>query len=115
MVNMNSEAVEFEIKRLQDCCEAYQQHLDEIIVVLGSKGVLPSGITEAVERLVREKGEMQLVAGRYQYLHEHAMKALNKIDDVFEYVYKDMDVEALRRAVRDTLAGFTEAAAKVKK
>ncbi len=27
MVNMNSEAVEFEIKRLQDCCEEYRKRI----------------------------------------------------------------------------------------
>jgi len=90
--------------------DAYQQHMDEIIVALGSKGILPSGIVEAVERLVREKGEMQLVAGRYQFQFEHAMKCINSIDDLFEYAHKAYGGGSdLQAEVRKHIAKFTDA------
>ena len=36
----------------QDDIEEYQQRMDEIIVALGSSGILPSGVVEKVEELV---------------------------------------------------------------
>lgn len=54
-------------------------------------------------------GEMQLVAGRYQYQFEHAMKCINSIDDLFEYAYKGVGRTALRDMVRSYLAVFTAA------
>ena len=65
------------------------------------------------KRKKQEAAEMQLVAGRYQYQFEHAMKALNKIDDVFEYAYKKMTPDQLRVIVRTALADFTDAVKKV--
>jgi len=59
------------------------------------------------EQLIREKGEMQLVAGRYQFQFEQAMKCINTIDDVFEYAYKGLGRTALRDLVQSALAVFT--------
>jgi len=67
------------------------------------------------EVLIRERNEMQLVAGRYQFQFEHAMKALNSIDDVFEYAYEKMTPDQLRVIVRTALAKFTDAVNKVNK
>ena len=61
------------------------------------------------EVLVREKGDMQLVAGRYQYQFEHAMKCINAIDDFFEYPYKVHEKEGMKAFVRLQLAKFTDA------
>lgn len=61
------------------------------------------------EVLVRERGEMQLVAGRYQYQFEHAIKALNAIDDFFEYAFRDVSAATMQKTVRGHLAKFTEA------
>ena len=40
-----------EIERLQNEADEYQQLQDEIIVALGSRGILPSGIVGEIERL----------------------------------------------------------------
>ena len=135
------------LSKQQDDIEEYQERTDEIIVALGSSGILPSGIVEKIEELKerdtsregaehygpygancmysgqfdagecwlcyakrkkQEAGEMQLVAGRYQHLHEQAQKALNKIDDLFEYQYKTMTPEQIRRKVYEALAGYTK-------
>lgn len=63
----------------------------------------------------KKAGEMQLLAGRYQYLYAQARKALTDIDELFESNYKDRGVEALHKIVRDLMATFVEAVAKVKK
>ena len=63
----------------------------------------------------RKAGENQLVAGRYQYLFEEAMKAVNKIDDLFEYAYSHMHPVQIKQDVLDALTLFTDAAAKVRK
>lgn len=44
-----------EIERLRDQVDSHQQREDEIIVALGSKGILPSGIVAEIERLRAEK------------------------------------------------------------
>jgi hypothetical protein len=59
------------------------------------------------KRMKQESGENQLVAGRYQYLHEQAQKAINKIDDLFEYQYKAMEPEQIRKAVYESLSHYT--------
>lgn len=63
----------------------------------------------------RKAGENQLVAGRYQYLFEEAMKAVNKIDDLFEYVYTSMHPADIRKSVYTALSAFTAAASKIRK
>jgi hypothetical protein len=65
------------------------------------------------DRYKQEAAEMQLVAGRYQYLHEQAMKALNKIEDVFEYQYGSMTPDQLRVLIQTALADFTDEVKKV--
>ena len=60
----------------------------------------------------RKAGENQLVAGRYQYLFEEAMKAVNKMDDLFEYAYAAMHPTEIRSKVMASLDDFTEAVAK---
>jgi len=62
-----------------------------------------------------EAGNLQLVAGRYQYQFEEAMRCINSIDDLFEYAYKEMDVKVLQQMVREYLAKFTKAVSSVKK
>ena len=59
-------------------------------------------------------GEMQLAAGRYQYLFEHAMKFINQMDDFFEYRYKYHSNDSIREIVMTHLGVFTEAAQKIK-
>ena len=66
-------------------------------------------LMEDAKKYKAHAGEMQLVAGRYQYQFEHAMKALNSIDDVFEYAYEKMTPDQLRVIVRTALAKFTDA------
>ena len=66
------------------------------------------------EKYQKKANEMQLVAGRYQFQFEHAMKALNAIDDMFEYQFRAMDGDALQKAVRTILAVFTKSVAPVK-
>jgi len=66
------------------------------------------------KRKKQEKGEMQLIAGRYQYQFEHAMKLINKIDDMFEYRFKVMHRDAIPAQIRLWLGEFTEAV-KIKK
>ncbi len=69
-----------------------------------------SGAWEAAANSYKEKaGEMQLIAGRYQYQFEHAMKCINKIDDLFEYAYEKMTPDQLRVVVRTSLAKFSDA------
>jgi hypothetical protein len=65
------------------------------------------------KRKKQEAAEMQLVAGRYQYQFEHAMKALNSVEDVFEYVYVNMTPDQLRVTVLTELNKFTDAVSKV--
>lgn len=67
------------------------------------------------KRKKQEAAEMQLVAGRYQYLHEQAQKALNKVDDLFEYPYKAMTPEQIRKSVYEALAHYTKEVSKVVK
>jgi len=61
------------------------------------------------EVLCQQRGDMQLVAGRYQYQFEHAMKCINNIDDFFEYRYKSHSEESVRAVIQAALATFTEA------
>ncbi len=66
-------------------------------------------------RKTQEAAEMQLVAGRYQYMHEQAQKALNSIDDFFEYAFKTVSNGTIQTEVRKHLATYTGAVAKVNK
>lgn len=63
----------------------------------------------------RKAGENQLVAGRYQYLFEEAMKAVNRIEDLFEYAYAAMHPTEIRKVIHESLEKFTEAATKVRR
>lgn len=63
----------------------------------------------------RKAGENQLVAGRYQYMFEEAMKAVNKIDDLFEYVYTSMHPVEIRKSVYTALSAFTDSVEKFRK
>ena len=72
--------------------------------------VVRAQILQQDTKKYKEKaGELQLVAGRYQYQFEHAMKVVNKMDDVFEYAYANMTPDQLRVIVRTALADFTDA------
>lgn len=67
------------------------------------------------KRKKQEAAENQLVAGRYQYLHEQAQKALNKIDDLFEYQYKSMTPEQIRKTVYESLSHYTTEVSRIVK
>jgi hypothetical protein len=68
------------------------------------------------KRKKQEAAEMQLIAGRYQFQFEQAMKCINAIDDLFEYAYKAFGGGAdLQKEVRKYLAKFTESVNKVTK
>jgi hypothetical protein len=66
-------------------------------------------LEDATEDSREKAAEMQLIAGRYQYQFEQAMKALDKIGDTFEYAYRSMTPEQLRVIVLTALAKFTDA------
>jgi hypothetical protein len=63
----------------------------------------------------QKAAEMQLIAGRYQYLFEQAMKTVNKIDDFFEYSFFDVVLADTQKRVQKYLKEFTDVAAKVHK
>ena len=65
------------------------------------------------KRKKREAAEMQLVAGRFQYMHEQAQTCINAIDDMFEYRHKYSTYNQLQEDVRKHLATYTEAVSKV--
>ena len=67
------------------------------------------------KRKKREAGEMQLIAGRWQYLFEQAMKMVNKIDDLFEYSYASIEKEKLRELIHGYMKEFTDEVAKVRR
>lgn len=67
-----------------------------------------------IDNLRDEAARMQLVAGRYQFMWEAAQRALNRIDDYFEYVYKTRTPEQLQEMVRHHLEIYTEAVSKPK-
>ena len=67
-----------------------------------------------IEKLKEESGRLQLVAGRYQFMFEAAQRALNRIDDYFEYVYKSRTSDELQQMVREHLKIYTEAISKSK-
>lgn len=63
----------------------------------------------------RKAGENQLVAGRWQFLFEEAMKFTNKVDDLFEYAYASMHPSEIKQTIRDALSTFTAEVSKVRK
>lgn len=67
------------------------------------------------KRKKREAGEMQLVAGRWQYLFEQAMKMVNKIDDLFEYAYDGIEKDKLREMIHGYMKEFTDEVSKVRR
>lgn len=67
-----------------------------------------------IEKLREEAGRLQLVAGRYQFMWEAAQRALNRIDDYFEYSYKTRTPDQLQEMVRHHLVIYTEAVSKPK-
>ena len=69
---------------------------------------------EELDEVTKRSGEMQLIAGRYQYQFEHAIKLINKVDDMFEYQFEHFHRDALQEQVQVWLAEFTDAV-KIKK
>lgn len=65
------------------------------------------------EAMKTKAANMQLAAGRYQYMHEHAQQCINKIDDLFEYAYLDYQLPVLQRTVRKHLKAYMNAVARV--
>lgn len=88
------EEYEAHIKRLQE----HQKMLKEQLTVWKSRA-----------------REMQLVAGRWQFLFESAMKFVNYVDDLFEYAYKDMNRSSLKHSITERLATLTEQVSKVRR
>ncbi len=74
-----------------------------------------SSLEDEIEDLTQERNEMQLVAGRYQYQFEHAMKCINSIDDLFEYAYTNYTRPELKEEIREYLKKFSDAVAAVPK
>ena len=68
-----------------------------------------------VEQLTREKGDMQLIAGRWQWLFQRAMKTINSIDDVFEYAYKKYTSDGLKDRIQTELKVLCADVSKVRK
>ena len=61
-----------------------------------------------------QAARLQLVAGRYQFMFEAAQRALNRIDDYFEYTYKSRTPDQLKEMVRGYSAIYTKAVSKSK-
>ena len=73
------------VQRLRDEVDAYQQQQDEIIVALGGRGILPSGIVAEIERLKQE------------------------VDDFAEGIAdRTREIERLREAAKDYAAAAME-------
>ena len=72
-------AKQLEIERLNAEVDEYQQYQDEIIVALGSKGLLPSEIVKEIERLTA---------------------LLNDPVRLRHYIEQQMDDEAARNAIQ---------------
>ncbi len=75
------------------------------------------GMEHAVEKnnLKTQNGNLQLVAGRYQFMWEAAQLCLNKIDDHLEYDFPPHKTfESVQREVQKHLAIYTEAVSKPK-
>ena len=101
-VRPNCEAAPWVIEEIEE----YEAHIERL---QQQQNVLKEQLT-TWKGLAREH---QLVAGRYQYLFEEAMKAVNKIDDVFEYMYASMHPVEIRKTVYAALSAFTAAASKL--
>lgn len=73
--------------------------------------LIDSGFEHPTEKnsLKTENNRLQLVVGRYQFLHEAAQTCINSIDDHFEYVFKSRTPEQLQVTVRGHLAKYAEA------
>lgn len=92
------------------------RYIDTQAAVVESRGRQIDDLTARATILMQDSdaykkkaNEMQLVAGRYQFQFEHAMKCINAIDDFFEYRYKSHTDESMKAFVRQALAKFTEA------
>ena len=73
-----------------------------------------SGAWEAAANSYKDTAnENQRVAGRYQYLHEQAQRAINCIDDQFEYAYKAMSPEELAAFVHSTFGRYAAEVSKL--
>lgn len=91
-----------ERNRLREVVKSKERQIEDLVV----RAKILQGDTEKYKAA---KGDMQLVAGRYQFQFEHAMKCINSIDDLFEYAYKGIGRTKLREMVRNYLAVFTAA------
>lgn len=63
---------------------------------------------ETIKLLDEKSGAMQLAAGRYQFRAEAAQRCINRIDDYFEYSYKNRTPDELQEMVRYHLAVYTK-------
>ena len=105
-------------ERIRPNCEAAPRVIEEIEKLENHALALQEQQKMLKEQLTVWKSrarEMQLVAGRWQYLFESAMKFVNYVDDLFEYAYKDMNRWSLRHSIIDRLAILTEQVSKVRR
>ena len=101
LADMGDEVVELE-RKYKQCSRAF----DDLEAA--------SGAWEAAANSYKDMAnENQRVAGRYQYLHEQAMKTLNKIDDLFEYQYTAMTPDQIKKTVYVALSHFTAEVSKL--
>ena len=121
MINTDKNPDKMSDNELRNECKAWRRFQKQQDAVIASKlrqiedlTVRSTILMEDSKKYKAAKNEMQLVAGRYQFQFEHAMKALNAIDDMFEYQYRAMDGDSLQKAVRTILAVFTKSVAPVK-
>ena len=63
----------------------------------------------------RKAGEMQLIAGRWQFLFEEAQKMVNKVDDLFEYAYASMHPVQIKESILGYLEAYTNEVKKVRR
>lgn len=90
-----------EVKRMEDYIDAMNQQQSVI------KEQLTIWKSKARENL--------LVAGRYQFLFQEAMKFVNYVDDICEYAYASMSRWQLRHTLKDRLDVLNEEVSKLHK
>lgn len=103
-IRPNCEAAPWVIEEIEE----YEAHIKRL---LGQQKMLKEQLTVWKSRA----REMQLVAGRWQYLFESAMKFVNYVDDLFEYAYKDMSRWSLKHSITERLETLTEQVSKVQR
>lgn len=103
-------------ERIRPNCEAAPWVIEEIEKLEDHAFALQEQQKMLKEQLTVWKSQarqMQLVAGRWQFLFEQAQKMVNKVDDLFEYAYASMHPTEIKQYVVRCLAEYTEQVSKV--